>query len=111
MSKPAPDNSGETVPFAEQTAVIGVLGDHPKVKILSVLSNEPRDISVSRIAELSGMSRSTIYDHLDDLQNLSIVRNTREMGGSPLYELNKNDEVAKRFAQLQWAAAGRAVED
>lgn len=111
MSTPAPDNDGEAAPFAEQTAITGVIGDHPKVKILSVLSNEPRDISVSRIAELSGMSRSTIYDHLGDLQELGVVEKTREMGGSPLYELDKSDEVAKKFAQLQWAAAGSAVEE
>jgi len=111
MTTEASDNTEEAAPFAEQTVITDLLGDHPKVKILSVLSNEPRDTSVSQIAEQSGVSRSTVYDHLDDLQALDVVKQTRELGGSPLYEINKDDEAAKRFAQLQWAVVENAAEE
>lgn len=111
MSTPASDNTEEAVPFAEQTAITELLGDHPKVKILSVLASEPRDTSVSRIAEQSGVSRSTVYDHLDDLRSLGVVKQTRELGGSPLYEMDKQDEAAKRFAQLQWTVVENTAEE
>lgn len=111
MSTPSHDSHGDSVPFAEQTVITDLLGDHPKVKILSVLSSEARDISVSRIAKQSGASRSTVYNHLDDLLELNVVVQTRELGGSPLYELNKNDEAAKKFAQLEWAVLDNVSEE
>lgn len=95
-----PDVDGE--PFANQTALTKLLGDHPKVKILAVLLSEGRDINVSQIAEQAGMSRSTVYKHIDDLRNLNVVEKTRELGGSPLYQLNRNSEVAKNLGKLEW---------
>lgn len=103
MSKPSTDAEPDGAPYAEQTAITRVLGDHPKVKILSVLSSQGRDISVSQIAEQSGMSRSTVYNHIDDLQAVNVVVQTRKVGGSPLYQLNRDDEAAEKFAQLEWA--------
>jgi DNA-binding transcriptional ArsR family regulator len=97
--------------FAEQTAVTRLLGDHPKVKILSALSSESQDVTVSRIAELAGTSRSTVYDHLDDLRDVNVVVKTREVGGSPLYELNEDDEAARKFAQLEWAFLDNVAEE
>lgn len=94
------DIDGE--PFAEQTALTKLLGDHPKVKIMVVLLSESRDINVSQIAKQAGMSRSTVYNHIDDLLELNVVEKTRELGGSPLYQLNRDSDVAKKVGQLEW---------
>ena len=93
---------GDGESFAEQTALTQLLGDHPKVKILVVLLSEGRDINVSRIAEQAGMSRTTVYNHIDDLRDLNVVEKTRELGGCPLYQLNRSSEVAKKLGQLEW---------
>lgn len=90
-------------PYADVAAITELLGDHPKVKILAVLLSEGRDINISRIAEQAGMSRSTVYNHIDDLRDLNVVEKTRELGGSPLYQLNRDSEVAEKFGQLEWA--------
>lgn len=103
MTTPPPERQDETEPFAEQTAITRLLGDHPKVKILAALSSERNDVNVTRLAELSGVSRSTVYDHLDDLLELNVVVETREMAGGSLYQLNRDDEAAETFAQLEWA--------
>ncbi len=101
MTQPTPKTS-DVETFANQTAITKLLGDHPRVKILSVLSSEDQDISVSRIAELSGMSRSTVYNHIDVLRDLNVVVQTRTVGGSPLYQLDRDDDAAKQFAKLEW---------
>lgn len=89
--------------FADQTALTSLLGDHPKVKILAVLLSEGRDINVSQIAEQAGMSRSTVYKHMDDLRDLGVVEKTREIRGSPLYQMNRESETAKKLGQLEWS--------
>lgn len=92
----------DPTPFSEQTALTQLLGNHPKVKILAALLSEGNDINVSRIAELAGMSRSTVYNHIDHLINLGVVEHTRDISGSPMYEINRDSEVAKDLAQLEW---------
>lgn len=88
--------------FAEDSALTSLFGTHPKTKILAALLSESRDVNVTRIAELAGVSRSTVYDHLDDLEELRVVEQTRTVGGSPLYQINRNSDVAKKLAQLEW---------
>ena len=92
----------EDTAFAEEAALTSLLGTHPKVKILVVLLSEGRDINVSEIAKQAGMSRSTVYNHLGALQELGVVEKTREIRGSPLYQLNRESEVAKRLGELEW---------
>jgi DNA-binding transcriptional ArsR family regulator len=91
-----------TEAFGEETALTTLLGDHPKVKMLSVLIAESRDITVSQIAERAGISRSTVYDHIEDLQEIGIVDRTRKVGGSPLYQIDRENDTAEQFAQLEW---------
>lgn len=93
----------EEKPYAEHSALTDLLGNHPKTKILAALLSESHDVNVSRIAELAGMSRTTVYDHIDDLQELNVVEKTRKVGGSPLYQINKDSKTSEELAQLEWA--------
>lgn len=88
--------------FAEHTALVELFGNHPKVKILVSLLSKGHDINVSQIAVLAGTSRSTVYNHLDDLIELNVVEHTRNVGGSPMYQINRDSQVAKKIAQLEW---------
>ena len=105
------EKSDGEAPFAEQTALTSLLGDHPKVKILAVLLSEGRDINISKIADLAGMSRSTVYSHIEDLQGLDVVVKSREVGGSPMYEINRESEVAKHLANLEWDLLDQFAEE
>jgi DNA-binding transcriptional ArsR family regulator len=100
-TKNDPANSGTS--FAGQTALTDLFGDHPKTKILSVLLSESRDVNVSHIAEQAGMSRSTVYKHIDDLIGLNVVSQTRSVGGSPMYQIDRDSETAKQLAKLEWS--------
>lgn len=102
MAANADNQTTDSEPYAEQTALAQLLGDHPKVKILASLLSEGHDINVSRIADLAGMSRSTVYNHIDALINLGVVEHTRDVGGSPMYQINRDSEVAKLLGKLEW---------
>lgn len=88
--------------YAEDAVLTRLLGDSPQVKILAVLLKGGRDINVSQIAESGGMSRSSVYRHIDTLITLGVVEQTREIGGSPLYQINKDSPVAEKLAELEW---------
>jgi len=94
--------NGDENSYAEEAALTDLFGDHPKTKILAVLLGESRDVNITRIAEMSGMSRSTVYEYVDDLRDLGVIKQTRKVGGSPLYQLNRDSNVAKKLAQLEW---------
>lgn len=96
------DKSTEDTAFAEEAVLTNLLGGHPKVKILSVLLSEGHDINISQIAEQAGVSRSTVYNHIDDLEDLQVIEETREIGGSHLYQINRQSSIAKKLAQLEW---------
>lgn len=89
--------------YAEGSALTRLFGNHPKVKILAaLLSESDRDITKSDIAELAGVHRTTVYDHLEDLEELGVVEETRRVKGSPMYQINRDSKVAEDVAQLEW---------
>lgn len=94
--------NGNESSYAEEVAFTDLFGDHPKTKILAVLLGESRDVNITRIAEMGGMSRSTVYEYVDDLLDLGVIEQTRKVGGSPLYQINRDSDVAKKLAQLEW---------
>lgn len=91
--------------YADDSALTVLLGDSPKVAILAAFLADPDpdfDYNVTEIANLAGVSRNTVYRHLDDLKEIGVITKTRETGGSPRYKFNKDNPAAKRVAQLEW---------
>ncbi|NKE37917.1 winged helix-turn-helix transcriptional regulator [Natronococcus sp. JC468] len=91
--------------YAEGTVLPKLLGNDPKVMILASFLADPDpdfDYTVTEIAELAGVSRNTVYRHIDDLCEIGVIKKTRESGGSPRYKFDKENPAAKRLAQLEW---------
>lgn len=97
-----PQTTQDEQSYAERAALSTLLGEGPRVKILAVLLAEGRDTNVTTIADLGGMSRSSVYRHIDTLIDLGVVEQTREVSGSPLYQLNRDSQAAERLAQLEY---------
>jgi len=75
-------------PFVE------VLDGEARLKILaSMLDTHQRDISITQISERSGVARSTIYEHIDELVKLELIHETRVMGTSQMYQINSQNPV------------------
>lgn len=88
---------------ASETVLTDVLGGHAKVKILvALLGESDRDLNATEIARLAGIDRSTFYDHIDDLLAYDLVVETRVVGNSQMYRINRESEAAEDLAQLEW---------
>lgn len=88
---------------AENTVLTDVLGNHPKVKIIVALLGESNhDRNATELSRLAGIDRSTFYEHLDDLLAYGIVEQTRTVGNSPMYRIDRENSAAEDLAALEW---------
>ncbi len=71
-----------------------------------------RDLTVSDVARLADVARSTVYRHIEDLQALGVVEHARDGrdGHSPRYQLNDDSEVATLLYRLEGATLRRLLE-
>ncbi|WP_256549395.1 winged helix-turn-helix domain-containing protein [Natrinema caseinilyticum] len=84
------------------SAVITVLGVHPKTCILLALLADPdRDYNMTDIARLADIGRSTVYRHIDDLLELGLIEKTRKAGNAQMSQINKGSETAESFADFE----------
>ena len=97
--------------FAEDTALVDLFGNHPKTKILVSLLSEQQDTNITHLADLAGIHRSTVYEHIDDLLKIGVVEQTREVGGSPMYQINKDNIVARKLGFLEWKLLDEEVKE
>lgn len=104
-----PSDSDEAA--AEHTVLTDVLGDHPKVLILvALLGESDRDRNPTEIARLAGIDRSTFYEHVDDLLEYGVVEQTRTVGNSPMYAIDRTNAAAEDIAALEWDLLDRIPE-
>ncbi|MFC7236625.1 hypothetical protein [Halosegnis marinus] len=61
---------------------------------------------MSATCRIAGVARTTVYDHIDALQELNIVVKTREVGGGPMYEINMDSELVEHIMRVE-GLAGR----
>lgn len=104
-------SDGESGGFATDTPLTRLFGENARVKIIAaLLSESEHDLNVSDIARLADIARSTVYGHIDDLEELGLVVKTREVGGAPMYQINTEDEIIERLDEIQWIALERLSE-
>ena len=79
-----------------------IFGASPTVRVLDyLLSIHPLDCSISDIAEMAQVSRTTLYYTIipDLLKNEALVL-TRKLGKMGLFRLNDKNPVVKRLLQI-----------
>lgn len=89
--------------YSEEAPLTYLFGDSARVKIIAAfVAERGNDISVSDISRLAGVARSTVYNHLNALEDLGVIEHTRDIenGHSSLYELNESEEVAEMCHKL-----------
>ena len=100
-----PSETAETAAeaYADDTVLTDVLGPHAKVKILVVLiADNDRDLNPTEISRMAGIDRSTFYEHVDDLLAYGMIEQTRTVGNSPMYRINRDSAAAEALAQMEW---------
>lgn len=97
--------------YADRALLTRLVGSSAKTRILAVMLKEShRDLSANEIAELADVHRSTVYDPLHELEDLGVITETRTVGGSAMYQLNKDSEVAARLQQVENALIDQIAE-
>ena len=95
----------DTDAYAPETIFARLLGGQSRVLLLAALLAEPSDwMTKTDIAERAGVSTRTVTRHIDLLVELGVVETKPSERGYTVYSLNKDSEVAKRLAQVEWAA-------
>ncbi len=91
--------------FADGHPYMDVFGSPGRTKILAAfVSERGRDVTISYVAQLAGVARSTVYDHIEELEELDVVKETREMGQSKYYTLNNDNNLAHELYRLEGIA-------
>jgi len=85
----------------EKSIFLNVFGDYPQIKVLDFLvENDIFDYSKTQIAELSGISFNTLETLWDRLLEEGIIKKTRKIGNSQMYQLNKEDPIVKMLLEI-----------
>lgn len=111
MSQPKTDPDGA---YADEAPLMALFGAPARTKLISVfVAERGRDLSVSELARQAGIARSTVYDHLDDLQTLGVITHTRDTrdGHSKRYQLNDESDLGELLYQLEGLTLRRQLEN
>lgn len=89
-------------PYAKDTPLLWIFGNNSQVRIIAALLSEAdRDLNISDIARVAGISRSAVYDNIERLEDHGIVIQTRTMGDSTMYEINTDSKVVTLIAKIE----------
>ncbi len=76
-----------------------IWGQCPKVKVIDLfISNPQSEYTKTDMANYSGVARSTVYSILDDLEQSGIIKPTKKVGRSQLYQLDNKTQITKLMA-------------
>ena len=99
-----PEQERPDASAADDTVLTDVLGGHGKVKILvALLSENDRDLNATGISRLADIDRTTFYEHIGDLREYGLVIETRTVGNSQMYRINRDSPAAEDLASMEWS--------
>lgn len=105
MSRPsesARETTEEDEAYAENTPLTELLGESARVRIISTfVGKRNREMNISQIARWSGAARKTVYEHIDELEELGAIESYND-GGQTRYTL-ADTAVAQKLWELDGA--------
>jgi len=79
-----------------------LFGDCPQVKIVETFAeNHDDSLSGPEISRMTGVTKATVYAHIDKLLKEDIIRKVRKVGKTQLYQLNNDNPKAKIILMLE----------
>lgn len=79
-----------------------LFGNCPQVKIVETFAENYDDtLSGPDIARMTGVTKATVYAHINKLLEEDIIRKVRKVGKTQLYELNNDNPKAKIVLMLE----------
>ena len=85
----------------EKSLLADFLGDTPLIRVVDFLiENSIFDYTKTDIAENAGISRATLYKIWPNLEKYELVKESRKIGNTTLYKLNKENPVVQKLIEL-----------
>ena len=79
-----------------------LFGDFPQVKIVETFAeNYNETLSGPDIARMTGVTKATVYSHINKLLKEDIVRKVKKVGKTQLYQLNNDNPKSKMILMLE----------
>lgn len=79
-----------------------LFGDCPQVNIVETFAENHEDtLSGPDIARMTGVTKATVYAHLNRLLKEGIIIKARKVGKTQLYQLNNDNQKAKIILMLE----------
>ena len=79
-----------------------LFGNCPQVKIVETFAENYDDtLSGPDIARMTGVTKATVYAHINKLMKEDIIRKVRKVGKTQLYQLNNDNPKAKIILILE----------
>lgn len=79
-----------------------LFGNCPQVKIVETFAENYEDtLSGPDIARMTGVTKATVYAHINKLLKEDIIRKVRKVGKTQLYQLNNDNPKAKIILMLE----------
>jgi Fic family protein len=95
--------------LAEEGPIATLFSGPARTRIIEAfVANSNRELNVSDIARLSDTARSTVYRHIEELEELDIIEPVGE--GTKRYTLNHDDEIAEFLNKLEGVTLKRLLE-
>lgn len=94
-----------------KSLLIKFLGENPTFKIVDFLiENKGTDVSKKDIIDGAGISRASLFNHWEQLEEQGIVQVTRKFGKTKLYTLNSKSPIIKKLLELESVLISRALD-
>lgn len=88
----------DTTP-AEEGAISVLFGGPARTRIIEAfVANESRELNVSDISRLSDTARSSVYRHIEELEEIGIIEHFEDTGR---YTLASDDELAQLLRKVE----------
>ena len=79
-----------------------LFGNCPQVKIVETFAENYDDIlSGPEIARMTGVTKATVYAHINKLLKEDIIRKAKKVGKTQLYQFNSGNPKAKIILMLE----------
>src|SRR3989344_6236138 len=98
--------------MTEKSLLIQLVGEAPLFKIMDFLvDNKGLDFTKEQIADGAGISRASLFNYWNELENRGIVKATRKESKTTYYILNASNPITKRILELEATLISQAMSE
>lgn len=96
----------------EKSLLIKFIGVNPVFKIIDFLiENKGLDMSKKDIIKGANISKATLFNYWEQIEEQGIVTITRKFGKTKLYTLNVKNPIVKKLLELESLFISRALDN